>query len=115
MFPGGSDGKEFTCNAGDSGSIPGSGRSPGEGSGWLLTPAFLPGTSHGRRSLAGYSPWVTKSQIQLTLSHSVVKRNKLLIQTTIWMHLKGILLSEKSQFHNVTYHMMSFTWYPQND
>ena len=30
-FPGGSDGKEFACNAGDPGSIPGLGRSPGEG------------------------------------------------------------------------------------
>ena len=32
-FPGGSDGKEFACNAGYLGSIPGSGRSPGEGNG----------------------------------------------------------------------------------
>ena len=32
-FPGGSDGKESACNAGDPGSIPGSGRSPGEGNG----------------------------------------------------------------------------------
>ena len=32
-FPGGSDSKESTCNAGDPGSIPGSGRSPGEGNG----------------------------------------------------------------------------------
>ena len=30
-FPGGSDGKETACNVGDLGSIPGSGRSPGEG------------------------------------------------------------------------------------
>ena len=30
-FPGGSDGKESTYNAGDLGLIPGSGRSPGEG------------------------------------------------------------------------------------
>ena len=30
-FPGGSDSKESTCNSGDLGSIPGSGRSPGEG------------------------------------------------------------------------------------
>ena len=30
-FPGCSDAKESTCNAGDPGSIPGSGRSPGEG------------------------------------------------------------------------------------
>ena len=32
-FPGGSDGKVSACNAGDSGSISGSGRSPGEGNG----------------------------------------------------------------------------------
>ena len=32
-FPGGSDGKESTCNPGDSGSILGSRRSPGEGNG----------------------------------------------------------------------------------
>ena len=31
LFPGGSDGKESACNAGDPGSIPGLGRSPGEG------------------------------------------------------------------------------------
>ena len=31
-FPGGSDSKESVCNAGDSGSIPGSGRHPEEGS-----------------------------------------------------------------------------------
>ena len=30
-FPGGSDGKESACNAGDLGLIPGLGRSPGEG------------------------------------------------------------------------------------
>ena len=32
-FPGGSDSKESSCNAGDLGSIPGSRRSPGEGNG----------------------------------------------------------------------------------
>ena len=32
-FPGGSDGKESACNSGGLGSIPGSGRSPGEGKG----------------------------------------------------------------------------------
>ena len=34
-FPSGSDGKESACKAGDLGSIPGSGRSPGEGNGNL--------------------------------------------------------------------------------
>ena len=33
-FPGGSDGKESACNAGDPGSTPGLGRSPGEGKGY---------------------------------------------------------------------------------
>ena len=34
IFPGGSDGKEFACSAGDLGSISGSGRSSGEGNGY---------------------------------------------------------------------------------
>ena len=55
-FPGGSDGKESTCNAGDPGSIPVLGRSPGEGN-WLPTPVFLTEESHGQRSLVGCSPW----------------------------------------------------------
>ena len=39
----------------DVGSIPGSGRSPGGGH-RQPSPLFLPGESHGQRSLAGYSP-----------------------------------------------------------
>ena len=58
-FPGGSDGKASSYNAGGPGSIPGSGRIP-----WRRqchpTPAFLPGESHGWRSLVGYSPWGRK-------------------------------------------------------
>ena len=34
--PGGSDGKESACGVGDPGSIPGSGRCPGEGNGYPL-------------------------------------------------------------------------------
>ena len=52
-FPGGSEVKASASNAGDLGLIPGSGGSPGE---WDTTPVFLPGESHGRRSLVGYSP-----------------------------------------------------------
>ena len=40
-FPGVSDGKESTCNAGDLGSKPGLGRSPGEA--WQPTPVILSG------------------------------------------------------------------------
>ena len=42
-FPCGSAGKESTCNAGDLGSTPGLGKSPGEGKGYLPTPVFWPG------------------------------------------------------------------------
>ena len=35
-FPAGSAGKESACNVGDLGSIPGLGRSPGEGKGYPL-------------------------------------------------------------------------------
>ena len=55
-FPGGSDGIVSAYNVGDLGSFPGSGRSPGEGK-CQPTLVFLPGKSHGRRSLVGYSPW----------------------------------------------------------
>ena len=40
-FPGGSEGKESACNTGDPGSIPVSGRSPGEGHGNTLQYFFL--------------------------------------------------------------------------
>ena len=43
-FPGGSDGKESAWNAGDLGSIPGLGRSPGRRK-WQPTPVSLPGKS----------------------------------------------------------------------
>ena len=58
-FPGGSAGKEIICNAGDLGSTPGSGRSPGEGKGYPLQYSGLENSRdciiHG----------VTKSQTQL--------------------------------------------------
>jgi len=53
-FPGGSDGKESVCNVGDLGSIPGLGRSSGEGNGNPLQYSCLE-NPHGQRSLAGYS------------------------------------------------------------
>ena len=55
-FPGGSDGKESACNAGDLVLIPGSGRSPGEGNA-NAPPVFLPGELHLQRSLAVYCTW----------------------------------------------------------
>ena len=51
-LPSGAAIKESACNAGDLDLILGSGRFSGEGNA-----IFLPGKSHGQRSLAGYSPW----------------------------------------------------------
>ena len=56
-FPGDSDGKESACNAGDLVSIPGLGKSPGDGNGNPLQHSCL---SHRQRSLEGYSPWNRK-------------------------------------------------------
>ena len=53
-FPGGSVAKNIPGNAGNVGSIPGSGRSPGGGNGNPLQYSS-PGESHGRRSLVGYT------------------------------------------------------------
>ena len=58
-FPGGSNGKEFVCNVGDGGLIPGLGISSGEGHGNPLQYTCLE-NPHGQRSLAGYSPWGCK-------------------------------------------------------
>ena len=55
-FPGGSDGKESTCNAGDVGSIPGLGRYARGGHGNPLQYSLLENPL-GQRSLVGYSPW----------------------------------------------------------
>ena len=59
-LPCSSEGKESACNAGDPGSTPGSGRSPGERNG-QPTPVFLPGTFHRWRSLEDSSPWGSKT------------------------------------------------------
>ena len=77
LFPGGSEVKVSACNAGDMGSIPGSGRSPGEGNG-KPTPVFLPGEFHGWRSLVGYSPRGHKES-----------------DTTEWLHFTSLYPKKK--------------------
>ena len=54
-FPGDSAGEESACKVGDQGLIPGE-EDPLEKREWQPTPAFLPGESHGQRSLAGSRP-----------------------------------------------------------
>ena len=58
-FSSNSEVKNLLANAGDSGSIPGSGRFPGRRE-WQPSLVFLPGKSHKQRSLVGYSAWGDK-------------------------------------------------------
>ena len=64
-FPGGSVGKEFACNARDLGSIPGSGKSPGEGNSYPLQYSCL-GNPMDRRIWWLTVCEVTKSQTWLS-------------------------------------------------
>ena len=74
----------LSTNAGNSGSISGSGKIP-----WRKklqpTPIFLPGESHGQRSLVGYSPWGCK-ELDMTqrLSHIPGKIHQASKQLTHW-------------------------------
>ena len=68
-FPDGSGGKESACNAGDPGSIPGLGRSPGEGNGYPLPFSCLE-NSRDRGAWWATVYGITKSWTQLNNQHS---------------------------------------------
>ena len=81
-YPSGSDGKESACNEGDLNSIPGLGRSPGEGHENPLQYSCLENPC-GQKSLKDYSPWGRKEsdmtertkigrQVQWSLNESLV-------------------------------------------
>ena len=71
-FPGGSDSKVSACNAGDPGSIPGSGRFPGEGNGYPLHYSCLE-NSMDRRAWWATVHGVAKSRTRLSdEAHSTV-------------------------------------------
>ena len=69
-FPGGSEGKESACSAGDPGSIPGSGRSPEEGIGYPLQYSCLE-NSMDRGAWRATVHGVAKSRTQLSNFHSL--------------------------------------------
>ena len=66
-FPGGSELKASACNAGDLGSIPGSGRSPGDGNGNPLEYSCLE-NSVDRGAWRTAIHGVVKNQTELTFS-----------------------------------------------
>ena len=92
-FPGGSDSKESACNAGDLGSIPGSGRSPGEGNGNPLQYSCL------ENPIDGGAWWATvhrvaKSQTRLsdfTFTFPEVLKNKQTEMNNIITEMRNIL------------------------
>ena len=61
IFPGGSDGKESAGSAGDMGSIPSSGKSPGEGNGYTRQYSCLE-NSMDRGTWQAIAHGITKSQ-----------------------------------------------------
>ena len=86
--PGGSDGKESACNAGDPGLTPGSGRSPGEGSGYPFQYACLE-NSLDREAWKATFHGVTKSwkTEQLTLLLKVTTVSIVGFLGSVWGHL----------------------------
>ena len=66
--PGGSVGEESACNGGDTGSIPGSGRSPGGGHGYLLQYSRLENPMD-RGAWRATVHRITKSQTQRLSTH----------------------------------------------
>ena len=66
-FPGGASGKEPACQCERHRRCefdPWVGKMPWRRK-WQSTAVFLPGKSHGQRSLEGYSPWVAKNWTEL--------------------------------------------------
>ena|SRR5574340_1023599 len=70
-FPGGSDSKESTYNAGDLSLIPGLGRSPGGEHGNPLQSSCLE-KPHGQKSLVGQSSW---GRIELDMTERLTQHN----------------------------------------
>ena len=64
---------------------------------WQPTPVFLPGESHGQRSLAGYSPWGCKesdiTDITLLSYISVQSLSRVRLFATPWIAARQVSLS----------------------
>ena len=90
-LPGGLDGKESACNAGDPGSIPGSGRSPGEGNGYPLQYSYLE-NSMDRGAWQATFHGVERVGHDIAtniLSHTTVKNSGIFIADPVSLYLLG--------------------------
>ena len=110
-FPGGSVVKESTCNRGDLrdadsipvGKIPWGRKGP-------LTPAFLPGKSHGERSLVGYSQW----SHQESYTTERVSTHACKEWTLIFFFLFRLMTPDRKTFKGNNYTPRSLWWLDQN-
>ena len=90
-FPDSSVGKESASSAGDLGVIPGLGRSPGEGIGWLPTPVFLDfsGSSSGKECVCnagnlGLTLGLGRSLEESMATHSSILAWRILMDREAW-------------------------------
>ena len=110
-FPGGSDYKEFSCNAGDLGLPPGLGRSPRGGHSKPLQYPCLK-NPHGQKSLAGDSPWGYKESDRiewlstLSLFHTPETNTTLLILQRKKKKKKKILKKKQTHRRSLYFHLL---------
>ena len=88
---------------------------------WQPTPVFLPGESHGQRSLVGYSPWCPKSRTRLSDFHYYYQRTKnritislvhTVVSDSLWRHgLQHARPPYPSPTHRVYSHSCPFSWW----
>ena len=78
---------------------------------WQPTPVFMPGKSHGPRSLVGYSPWDHKESDMTERLHFIHSSRPLFpfeIPSSFWMFLVVTALDFGISFSDSTLHLMVF-------
>ena len=101
IFPGGASGKELACQSRRHkrpGFNPWVRKIPWRRE-WQPTPVFLPGESHGQRSLVGYSPWGRKESHTTEATYRARKNHLLYslwnkLMNTPLIHVEVILPTE---------------------
>ena len=97
-FPGSSAGKEFACNAGDPGSIPGSGRSTGEGISYPLQYSWASLVAHMVKNLSAmWDTWVRSLGWGDPLEKGIATLSSILAWRVPWTEEPGRLQSMGSQ------------------
>ena len=115
-FLGGSDGKESDCSAGDR--VRSLGQEDLLEKKWQPPPGFLPGESHGQRSLVGYSPWGWKEsdmteQLALYSCHKAIHHQWRNTTKVKWIkrkyELKSVILTSTLTSSNTLENMYKYT------